>query len=50
MWSFIHNCIAHPLLFWTLNAKWAVRLHDWSSRKMHDQYPKLYKRVDERAE
>lgn len=44
LFSFIHNCIAHPLLFWTGSAGWAIRFHDWSSVKMHDQYPKLYVR------
>lgn len=25
---FVHQCIAHPLLFFTREARWAVRLHD----------------------
>jgi hypothetical protein len=29
--DFVHNCIAHPLLFWTREARWAVRLHDRSA-------------------
>lgn len=45
-WEFVHNCIAHPLLFWTANASWAVKLHDWSSHKMHAKYPKLYVRAE----
>ena len=31
-WSFVHNCIAHPLLFWTGDAGWAVSLHDHSAK------------------
>src|SRR5579872_1433479 len=30
-WSFVHNCIAHPIMFWTGDARWAVRLHDHSA-------------------
>ena len=26
--GFVHNCVAHPLLFWTGDARWAVWLHD----------------------
>ena len=37
--------IAHPLLFFTNDARFAVRFHDYSSHRMHRQYPKLYKRV-----
>lgn len=44
-WNFVHNCLAHPFLFWTANSKWAIKFHDYSSLKMHAQYPKLYKRV-----
>lgn len=32
VWAFIHNCVAHPLLFWSGDARWAVRLHDHSAR------------------
>jgi len=46
MWRFLHNCIAHPLLFFTCDAKWSVRFHDYSSEKMHKQYPKLYEKVN----
>ncbi len=28
--KFAHNCIAHPLLFWSGEAHWAVRFHDWT--------------------
>ena len=27
-WDFVHQCVAHPLLFFTREAQWAVRLHD----------------------
>jgi hypothetical protein len=27
-WEFVHQCVAHPLLFVTAEAGWAVRLHD----------------------
>jgi hypothetical protein len=33
VWSFVHNCIAHPLLFWTGDAVLVVRLHDYTARK-----------------
>lgn len=29
---FAHHCVAHPLLFWTGDATWAVRLHDLTAR------------------
>lgn len=28
---FIHNCIAHPLLFFSCGARWAIRFHDWTA-------------------
>lgn len=28
---FVHHCIAHPLLFWSRDARWAVRFHDWTA-------------------
>lgn len=28
LWSFLHNCVAHPLLWMTGEAAWATRLHD----------------------
>jgi hypothetical protein len=28
----VHHCIAHPILFWTRDARWVVRLHDVSAR------------------
>jgi hypothetical protein len=40
LFRFLHNCVAHPLLFFTGDAKWAVRLHDWSSDRMRRKYPK----------
>jgi hypothetical protein len=30
--EFAHNCVAHPLLFWTRKAPWATAFHDWTSR------------------
>lgn len=49
MWySFLHNCVAHPLLFFSGNSAWAIRFHDWSSEKMYMQHPKLFvKRTDD---
>jgi hypothetical protein len=29
---YLHQCCAHPLLFWTSNATWAVRFHDATAR------------------
>ena len=29
--SFVHNCIAHPLLFFTGGSRIAWKLHDWSA-------------------
>lgn len=26
--DFVHQCIAHPVLFFTREARWAERLHD----------------------
>lgn len=31
--NFLHNCIAHPLLFWSGEAHWATRFHDWTAQK-----------------
>lgn len=45
MWRFLHNCVAHPLLFFSGDSRWAVSFHDYSSIKMHEQYPKLYKKL-----
>lgn len=42
-YRFIHNCVAHPLLFFTNDSKLAVRLHDWSSLKM-PYYEKMSRR------
>lgn len=39
--KFIHNVIAHPLLFFTCDAVWCVRLHDWSKRRMTQRYRKI---------
>lgn len=33
IWEFIHNAVAHPLLAFSFNARWAVRFHDWTSKK-----------------
>lgn len=43
-WRFVHNVIAHPLMFFANDARWAVRLHDWSRHKMERKYAKLYER------
>lgn len=37
--SWLHNCVAHPLLFWTFNARWVVRLHDWSAARWLKEAP-----------
>jgi hypothetical protein len=29
--DFAHNCVAHPLMFFTRNAAWSVRFHDWTA-------------------
>ena len=29
-WAFVHHCLAHPLLFFSGEAPWAVWLHDRS--------------------
>ena len=47
IWRFLHNCIAHPLLFLAMDAAWSVKFHDSTSKKMHDQYPKIYRKVGE---
>lgn len=31
--SFLHNCVAHPLLSLTANSKLAARFHDWTATK-----------------
>ena len=31
MYSFLHNCLAHPLLWLTRESKLAVRFHDWTA-------------------
>lgn len=41
-WSWIHNCIAHPLmgfslLFHETYPKWVDDLHDWSAKKMMNE-------------
>lgn len=35
--SFLHNCIAHPLLFWSGEARWVTRFHDWTAKKAWPQ-------------
>ncbi len=37
--GFVHNVIAHPLLFFTGSAAWVVWLHDWSARVAWPQRP-----------
>lgn len=29
--EFLHHCVAHPALFFTGDAQWAVVLHDWTA-------------------
>lgn len=36
-WGLVHNCISHPLMGITFNAKFSERFHDWTSSKM-DKY------------
>lgn len=38
-YSWLHNCVAHPLLFWTANSRLAVRLHDWSAARWLKETP-----------
>lgn len=34
LWNeFLHNCLAHPLLFLTRGAQWAERFHDRTGAK-----------------
>lgn len=33
LFRFAHHCIAHPLLFLTRDASWAVQLHDYTARR-----------------
>ena len=49
-WRFLHNCAAHPLLFVTGDSSWSIQFHDWTSSRMHDQYPKIYKRIETPSE
>ncbi len=37
--GFVHNVIAHPLLFFTGSAAWVIWLHDWSARVAWPQRP-----------
>jgi hypothetical protein len=39
LWSGVHNCIAHPLLWLSFEAYWADDFHDWSAEKA---WPELY--------
>lgn len=32
-WSFVHNCIAHPLMFLFRYPRWSERFHDWTGVK-----------------
>lgn len=38
-WAFMHDAVAHPLLVVTRCAKWAVRFHEWTSRKSYAGMP-----------
>lgn len=35
VWAFLHDAVAHPLLALTGCANWAVRFHEWTSRKSY---------------
>jgi hypothetical protein len=39
--AFVHHCVAHPLLFWSRDAGWAVWLHDASARVAFRSAPLL---------
>lgn len=39
LYAGLHHVISHPLLFYTRNAKWAVRLHKWTAKKA---WPEAY--------
>jgi len=33
LWAFVHDAIAHPLVAITRYAGWAVKFHDYTSRR-----------------
>lgn len=33
LFDFLHNCVVHPLLFWTRDSGFANRLHNWTAAK-----------------
>lgn len=34
LWNeFLHNCITHPLMFFTRDAAWVVRWHDKTAKR-----------------
>lgn len=47
LWRFLHNCVAHPLLFIANDARWAVHFHDYTSDRMKIRYPKRWMRISE---
>ncbi len=32
-WAFLHNCVAHPVMFLTRYPKWSERFHYWTALK-----------------
>ena len=32
-WNFMHNCIAHPLLFASGHSEWSAAFHNWTAAK-----------------
>lgn len=47
LFDFLHNCVAHPILFFTMNSKWANWFHDWTAEKA---YGKIIKDDNETPE
>lgn len=37
--AFLHDAVAHPLLALTGCAGWAVRFHEWTSRRSYNLPP-----------
>ena len=33
LYEFLHNCVAHPAMFFSRNAKWAMAFHDSTAKK-----------------
>jgi hypothetical protein len=46
-WSFAHNVIAHPMMFFTFNSNISIKFHDWTAEKMHIKYPKPHVKADD---